>query len=240
MSGHSKWSTIKRQKGTADKKRGMVFSKLAKAISIAAREGADPESNFKLRLAVEKAKQANMPKANIDRALRRAQGKLAGGGFEEIFYEGYGPVGVAVMIEAVSDNKNRTTSEIKNIFERGGGRLAGPGAVAYQFEKKGMITVKKPDKVEEAILSIIDLGVEDVEEAMDAIEVYTRPEKLDEAAKKLQEADFSVQDKELVMRPKAVVKITGQEKKEKILKFMDLIETHDDVQKVFANFDIVA
>jgi len=239
MSGHSKWSTIKRQKETADKKRGMVFSKLAKAISIAAREGADPESNFKLRLAVEKAKQANMPKDNIGRALRRAQGKLAEMRFEEAVYEGYGPAGIAVMAEAVTDNKNRTTSEIKNIFERGGGRLAGPGAVAYQFGKVGMITVKKPEKVEEAILSIIDMGVEDVEEAVDAIEVFTRPGKLDDTAKKLQETNFSVQDKELVMRPKAIVKITEGEKKEKILKFMDILEAHDDVQKVFANFDLV-
>lgn len=239
MSGHSKWSTIKRQKEATDKKRGLVFSKLAKAISIAAREGADPESNFKLRLAVEKAKQANMPKQNIDRAIKKGSGEGEKERWEETVYEGYGPAGVAVMIETVTDNKNRTTSEIKNIFERGGGRLAGRGAVGYQFEKVGMITVKKPEKVEEAILTIIDLGVEDVEEAIDAIEVYTKPEKLDEAAKKLQKANFSVQDKELVMRPKMIIKITEKDKKEKILKFMDQLETHDDVQKVFANFDII-
>lgn len=239
MSGHSKWSTIKRRKEAEDKKRGLIFSKLSKQISIAAREGADPEKNFKLRLAVEKAKQANMPKDNIDRAIKKGGGEGEKEKWGEVVYEGYGPAGIAVIAEAITDNKNRTTSEIKNIFERGGGRLAGPGAVSFQFEKMGMITIKKPKKVEEAILAIIDLGVEDVEEALDAIEVYTRPEKFDEVAKKLKEKNFSVEDKELVMRPKAIVKIIEEEKKEKVLKFMDTLEAHDDVQKVFANFDLV-
>lgn len=238
MSGHSKWSTIKRQKEATDKKRGLIFSKLSKQISIAAREGADPEENFKLRLAMEKAKQANMPKANIKKAIVRGGGEVGSGRWEEAVYEGYGPARVAVVVEVVTDNKNRTTSEIKNIFERGGGNLASPGAVAYQFEKMGMVTIEKPKDVEKAILSIIDLGVEDVEEAEDAIEVYTRPERLDEVAKKLKEANFSVQDKELMMRPKLIVKISDKDKKEKILKFMETLEDHDDVEKVFANFDL--
>lgn len=239
MSGHSKWSTIKRQKEAEDKKRGLIFSKLSKQISIVAREGADPEKNFKLRLAVEKAKQANMPKVNIDRAIKKGSGEGEKERWREVVYEGYGPSGVAVLAEAVTDNKNRTTSEIKNIFERGGGGLGGPGAVAYQFEKVGMITIQKSEDVEETILSIIDLGVEDVEEAIDAIEVYTRPDKLNKVAEKLKKTNFSVQDKELVMRPKTIVKITEEEKKEKILKFMETLEAHDDVQKVFANFNLV-
>jgi len=239
MSGHSKWSTIKRQKEAADKKRGLVFSKLARAISLAAREGPDPAMNFKLRLAVEKAKQANMPKQNIERAIKKGSGGGEGEKWQEIVYEGYGPAGVAVIVEAVTDNRNRTTSEIKNIFERGGGSLASPGAVAYQFEKMGMITLKKPAAAEEAILSIIDLGAQDVEEATDAIEVYTRPEELEATARKLQAKGFLIQDRELVMRPKTTVKISDREKGEKVLKLLELLENHDDVQKVFANFDLV-
>lgn len=238
MSGHSKWSTIKHKKELKDKRRGFLFSKLAKQISIAAREGADPEKNFKLRLAVEKAREANVPKNNIQRAIKKGSGEGERKKWEEVVYEGYGPAKVMVMVEAVTDNKNRTTSEIKNIFERGGGALASPGAVAYQFEKTGLIRVAKTDDVERAILSIIDLGVEDVEEAEDAIEVYTHLAKLEEGAEKLKKANFSIQDKELYMRPKTIVKIGDEEKKEKILKFMEALEEHDDVQKVFANFDL--
>jgi YebC/PmpR family DNA-binding regulatory protein len=239
MSGHSKWSTIKHKKSLKDERRGTLFSKLVKAISIAAREGPDPESNFKLRLAVEKAKEANVPKTNIERAIARGSGGAGGEQWEETAYEGYGPEGIAVMVEVATDNKNRTAAEIKNIFERGGGSLTRPGAVSYQFEKVGLIRVKKTANVEEAILSLIDLGAEDVEEAEDAIEVFTRPEEFDEMAKKIQAANFSLQGKELFMRPKTFVKITDSEKKEKVLKFMETLEDHEDVQKVFANFDLI-
>lgn len=240
MSGHSKWSTIHRQKETADKKRGLIFSKLSKQISIAAREGTDFETNFKLRLAIEKAKQANMPKENIKRAIARGGGEVGGEKWEEVVYEGYGPAGVAVMTEAITDNKNRTTSEIKNIFERGGGSLAGPGSVTFQFERKGLITLAKPGNIEEASLKIIDLGVEDVEEAPDALEVYTKPEDLEQIRNKLQEAGFLVSSSELVMKPKNTLPITDSGPAQSILSFMEKIQDHQDVQKVFANFDIPA
>lgn len=239
MSGHSKWSTIKHQKETADKRRGQAFSKLSKAISVAAREGTDPESNFKLRLTIEKAKQANVPKDNITRAIKKGSGQLGGESLKEVTYEGYGPAKVAVIVEAVTDNKNRTTSEIKNIFERGGGSLVSPGAVVYQFEKAGLIRVSKNKDPEAMMLAMIDLGAEDVEEADGMIEVFTRPGKLEVVANQLEEANFSVQEKELFMRPKSFVILTAEAEKEKILKFMETLEEHDDVQKVFANFDLV-
>lgn len=238
MSGHSKWSTIHRQKETADKKRGQLFSKLGRAIAIAAREGADPEVNFKLRLAVEKAKQVNMPKSNIDRALRSVQGKLEGGGLEEIVYEGFGPGKIAIIAEVVTDNRNRTTAEIKNIFERGGGKLAGPGAVSFQFKKAGLLTVRKGENADKQILKIIDLEPEDVEEANDVIEVYTKPGDLDRMKKEIESNGLVVAEAELVRQPTTTVKISDKNMTQKILSFMEKIENHDDVQKVFANFDI--
>lgn len=239
MSGHSKWSTIKHQKETADKRRGQAFSKLSKAIAVAARSGADPSSNFKLRLAVEKAKQANVPKDNITRAIKKGSGQLGGGSLDEVTYEGYGPAKIAVIVEVVTDNKNRTVAEIKNIFERDGGSLVRSGAVTYQFERVGLIRVRQNKNPEEMMLQIIDLGAEDVEEANGSIEVFTKPGKLEDVAKRLEEAKFVVEEKELFMRPKSLVTITAQSEKEKILKFMENLESHDDVQKVFANFDLV-
>lgn len=238
MSGHSKWAKIHRQKGVTDQKKGQLFSKLARAITIAARDGLDPEANFKLRLAVEKARQANMPKGNIERALRSAQGKLGGGGLEEAVYEGYGPGRIALVIETVTDNRNRTTAEIKNLFEKRGGNLGGPGSVSFQFKKAGLLTVEKGFSSEKRILKIIDLGVEDVEEVEDAIEVYVKPEKLDETKKKLEANDFKVIEAELVMKPIVFVKLTDKEKAKKVLDFMEELEDHGDVQRVFTNFDI--
>ena len=238
MSGHSKWSTIKRQKETTDIKRGKIFSKLAKAITIAASDGIDPNTNFKLRLEIEKAKQANMPKENIERAIAKAGGEAGEGQLEEVIYEGYGPEGVAVIAEAATDNRNRTTAEIKNLFERVGGRLGGPGAVAYQFQPMGLITVEKFTNPDEQVLKIIDLGVEDVEEAIDAIEVYTLPKNLSQVRDKLVQSDFQVLNVELVKQPKNEVAINRPEKAAKVLKFMDNLQEHDDIQKIYANFDI--
>ena len=238
MSGHSKWSTIKRQKGLADLKKGKIFSKLARAITIAARGGTEPETNFKLRLEIEKAKQTNMPKENIERALRQAQGKLDGGNLEEITYEGYGPGGVAIIVEAVTDNRNRTTAEMKKLFERGGGNLGAPGTVTYLFKPMGLITVEKNDKPDEQILKIIDLGVEDVEEAKDALEVYVQSQKLTEVKEKLTQGGFKVLNAELVKQPKNEVQIKDAEKANKVLKLMDSLQEHDDIQQVFANFNI--
>lgn len=238
MSGHSKWSTIKRQKEVADMKRGKIFSKLAKAITLAAREGADPEKNFRLRLEMERAKQANMPKENIERALRKAQGKVGERQLEEVVYEGYGPGGVAIIVEAATDNRNRTTAEMKKLFERGGGNLGGPGTVTYQFRPMGLITVEKSSKPGEQILKIIDLGVEDVEEAKDALEVYIQSQNLGMFRKKLNQNGFKVLSAELVRQPKNEIQIKDPEKATKVLKLMNSLQEHDDIQRVFANFDI--
>jgi len=238
MSGHSHWATIKRQKEAADKQRGQIFSKLSRAIAIAARQGADPETNFKLRLAIEKAKEYNLPKENILRAIRRGSGQEEGERWEEITFEGYGPEGIGVIVETVTDNRNRTTAEIKNIFERGGGSLAGPGAVSYLFRKMGLITVKKEENPDEQILRLIDLGAEDVEEAVDAVEVYTSPENLKDIEEKIKSSGFEVKSAEIIMKPVTPSVINDSQKVQKVLKFMDALENHDDVQKVYANFDI--
>ncbi|PJC28002.1 YebC/PmpR family DNA-binding transcriptional regulator [Candidatus Shapirobacteria bacterium CG_4_9_14_0_2_um_filter_39_11] len=249
MSGHSKWATIHRQKESKDARRGQIFTKIGNAITIAVKAGGgitDPEKNFKLRLAIERARAINMPKENIERALRRGlrlssaegpQGKLAGE-IEEITYEGYGPGGVAIIAEAVTDNKNRTTAEIKNLFERGGGSLTGPGAVLFQFEKAGLMTVKKNANPDAQVLKIMDLGVEDVEEATDAIEVYTNPQETTTIKEQLQKAGFEVLGTEQILKPKTTIKIKDAQIAEKVLRFMENLEEHDDIQRVFGNFDI--
>lgn len=238
MSGHSKWSTIKRQKEATDLQRGKIFSKLSRLIAIASLDGLDPETNFKLRLAMERAKQANMPKENILRAIKRGSGKEGQEKWEEIVFEGYGPAGIGVIVEVVTDNKNRSTAEIKNIFERGVGSLAGPGAVSYQFKKMGLITVEKTKDVDSQILQLIDLGAQEVEEATDAIEVFTAPEQLKEIKDKIEKAGFKIKEGELVMQPLSSLVIDDPQKAEKVLKFMEALENYDDVQKVYANFDI--
>jgi len=241
MSGHSKWATIKSQKESTDKQRGKTFSKLSKLIAIAARDGSDPKSNFKLRLAVEKARQANMPKDNISRAIKKGSGEEEGVRFEEMTFEGYGPDGIGIIIETVSDNRNRTTSELKNILERGGGSMASPGSVAFLFKKLGFIKVEKAPKtgnIDDQILKIIDMGASDVEEMADVIEIKTQPEQLREVKDKVEVAGFVVRGAELIFEPSGPVIISDLGKAEKILKFMGAIEEHDDVQRVTANFDI--
>lgn len=238
MSGHSKWSTIKRQKEATDKERGKIFSKLARAITLAARSGEDPEMNFKLRLIIEKAKQVNMPKDNIERAIKKASGGEGGPGIEEVVYEGYGPAGIAIMVEVATDNKNRTAAEIKNIFERAGGTLAGPGAVSYLFKKTGLITVEKKEDIEQQILSLMDLGVDDVREETDAIEVYTKPENLRQVSDKIKEAGFVVKEVELHYQPANEADIDEEGKAAKVLRLMDTLEEHDDVQRIYSNFNI--
>ncbi|MCX6726083.1 MAG: YebC/PmpR family DNA-binding transcriptional regulator [Candidatus Shapirobacteria bacterium] len=241
MSGHSKWDTIKRQKESKDIKKGQVFTKLAKAITIAVRAGGgigDPEKNFKLRLAVDKARNLNMPKENIQRAILKGEGEKDGANWFEVTYEGYGPEGIAIIIEAATDNKNRTTSEIKNIFERAGGTLASPGAVVFQFKKTGLLTVEKNNNPNEQILSLMDLDLEDIQETSDVIEIYTKPEQTREVRNKIENLSFKVLSEELIMKPLVEVKINDQSKAGKILKIMETFEDHDDIQKVFSNFDI--
>lgn len=238
MSGHSHFATIKRQKESNDAAKGKVFSKLARAVQVAVKTGggSDPDSNYKLRMAIDIAKASNMPKDNIERAIKRAEGE--GLSLEEIVYEGYGPEGVQVIVDATTDNRNRTSQEIKNIFDRGGGSLAGPGAVSFNFESKGMLLVKKNGNTDDLILKLIDLGAEDVDDAGDVIEVYTSLDNLHELKSKASENGLDVISAEIIKRPKTMVEIKDKDKANRILKLMDQLDDSEDVQKVFANFDI--
>ena len=236
MSGHSHYATIKRQKATNDAAKGNLFSKMARAIMIAAKNGPDPDMNFRLRFEIDKARAASMPKENIERAIAKATTEAAN--LEEITYEGFGPGGFGVMVEVMSDNKNRTAQEIKSVFERGGGTLAGPNAVAFNFESKGFMFVKKSADPDTQELALIDAGVEDIEDSGDGFEVYVAPEKLSEMHKKLIAAGFEINETELQMKPKNFQTITDAGIAAKALKFLDDIEALEDVQKVFSNLDI--
>lgn len=242
MSGHSKWSQIKRQKGVSDVKRGAAFTKMANAITISVRDGGgigDPAQNFHLRLLIEKARQINMPKENIERAIERALSKGKGEGFEETVYEGFAPGGASFIVEAATDNKLRTNSEVKNIIEKNGGTMGNPGSVAYQFEKKGLITVKKDGKtIDDIFLLAADAGAADVEEAGDEVMVYTAPSELTKVKDALVESGLTVSGFELTRKPMTTVEITDKAVAEKLISFMDKIEELDDVQKVYSNFDI--
>lgn len=236
MSGHSHYATIKRQKGANDAARGNLFSKLARSIMIAAKGGADPDMNYKLRFEIDKAREASMPKENIDRAIAKATTEAAN--IEEISYEGFGPGGISVIVSVASDNKNRTAQEMKNVFERGGGNLAGPGAVSYNFENKGFLLVKKVADKDAQMLSLIDIGAEDIIESEDGLEVYVAPESLAEVHQKVTELGFEVTGAELIMRPKNMQTVESADTAAKALKFIEEIEDHEDVQKVFTNLDI--
>ena len=243
MSGHSKWSTIKRQKGAADAKRGQIFTKMANAVTIAVREGGggDPVSNFKLRLAIDQARAVNMPKENIQRAIDRGLGKAgAGGQLEIVTYEGYGPGKTALIIEATTDNKNRTTAEVKSLLERNGGTFATLGAVSWLFSDEGVITVLKNGKTFDEIFDFaVETGAEDVEEAGDIVLVYTKPAELEAVKKTLVEQGLNVGGAELTKKPSATVAIRDIETAKKVLSLMEKLEGLDDVQKVYANFDIL-
>ncbi len=236
MSGHSHFATIKRQKGLKDAAKGNIFGKLSKNISIAIKSGGgtNPDMNFKLRIAIDKAKEFNMPKDNIDRILKTAESKMES--IEEMRYEGFGPYGVGVIIDVVTDNKNRSAQEFKNIFEKAGGNIAGPGAVAYNFDSKGYLLIKKSEDVDSQTLSLIDLGVEDIEDTEDGIEVYVHPEELSSEKHKIEAAGFNVIRAELTMVPKNYVEIEDPDRIEKMTKFLETLEDHDDVQKVYSNF----
>ena len=242
MSGHSKWAQIKRQKGVADVKKGQIFTKLAKAITIAVRDGggiADPNSNFKLRLSIDKARAENMPKENIERAIEKGSGGADKSGFEEALYEGFGPEGVAVIVEAVTDNKQRTITEVKNVFDKNGGALASQGAVSYLFAQKGQIIVHKDNKSYDDIFMLAaDSGAEDIEDAGQDIFVYTKIQDLKRVKDSLTEKGLRVDEAELIRKPLNTVQIIDRAKAEKILSFMDKLEGLDDVQKVYSNFDI--
>lgn len=240
MSGHSKWSTIKRQKGAADIKRGQTFTKVANTITIAVKTGGsgDPGTNPRLRMVIEEARSLNMPKDNIQRAIDRGLG-VGKEALEEITFEGFGPGKVAFYVEAVTDNRLRTLQEIKNLFERSGGSLAGQGAVAYMFQKMGEIKVKnKGGSKDEEMLQLIDLGAEDVEEFEQGYLVYVESPELNTMGTKITQAGFEVEQAEVVMKPTTLVEIKDQETAKKVLEFTGKLEELDDVQKVYANFDI--
>lgn len=239
MSGHSKWATIKRQKGRADALRGQLFTKLSNAISIAAREGgAEGESNFKLRLALDRARAANMPKETIERAIEKGS-HTDKSGMREAVYEGFGPGGVTFIAEAATDNTMRTTSELRSIVEKHGGTLAAPGAVSYQYQHKGMITVEKNSKTfDDIFLAAAEFGAEDVEDAAHEVVIYTKVEDLKKIKDEVANRGFAISDAELTRKPLTEVEITNTDTAEKILSFMDRLESHDDVQKVYSNFSI--
>ena len=242
MSGHSKWSTIKHQKATADQRRGKVFSKMAKAISVAVKDGqsGNPEKNSRLRLIIEQAKSVNMPKQNIQRAIERGLGRGEAAALETIFYEGFGPERIAVVVECVTDNKNRTGSEIKSFFERGGGNLGAPRSASYLFEKKGLILIEKGRDTQKQILKLIDLGIEDVEEDEFLIEVYTKAEELEKFKREIEKMGFIIKEASLALKAKTLIPIENKEKKEKILKFLEGLENLEDTQRVYCNTDFIA
>jgi YebC/PmpR family DNA-binding regulatory protein len=238
MSGHSKWSQIKRQKGVNDVKRGAVFTKMGREISVAARAGGgDPDGNFRLRLAVERARAINMPLDTIKRAIEKATGGGEGEQFEEITYEGYGPGGVAIVIEAATDNKNRTAAEVRSILTKAGGALAGSGSVAWQFELRGVITLGPGGDPDELTLVAIDAGADDVDATGEQVEVYTKPHDLEAVRRSLESAGIKIDSAEMTMNPKNTVEL-DESKARQALRLVELLEDQDDVQRVTANFEI--
>jgi YebC/PmpR family DNA-binding regulatory protein len=239
MSGHSKWSRIKRQKGATDAKRGQVFTKLIKEITVAARlGGGDPEGNARLRTAIAAAKADNMPKDNIERAIKKGTGELEGVSFEELVYEGYGPGGAAILIEAMTDNRNRTSAEIRNIFSKSSGNLGEAGCVAWMFDKKGYIVVEKSAVDEEQLMELaLDAGAEDIQEGEKEFEVIIDPGAFDAVKEALDGAGIAYLLAEVTMHPQSVVQLEGKNA-EHMLRLMEQLEDQDDIQKVYANFDI--
>jgi YebC/PmpR family DNA-binding regulatory protein len=239
MSGHNKWSTIKHKKGAADAKRGKLFSKLIKEISIAARMGGgDQEGNPRLRTAVLAARAANMPKENVDRAIKRGTGEIEGANYEEIIYEGYGPGGVAVIVEALTDNKNRTAAEIRHIFDKYNGNLGESGCVAWMFDKRGMIIVPAKGLSEDEVMEVaIDSGAEDVAPEGDTFEIMTGIPDFENVRKAVEGKGWKIELAEITMIPQTTVTLEGK-KAEQMLKMMDALDDNEDLQKVFANFDI--
>jgi YebC/PmpR family DNA-binding regulatory protein len=242
MSGHSKWASIKRKKAATDARRGEMFTKLARAITVAAREGGgDPDANFTLAAAIEKAKGYSMPKDNIQRAIDRGAGGGAGGAeIERVVYEGYGPGGAAILVEALTDNRNRAGAEIRHAFDKHGGSLGEPGSVAWQFERKGVALVDADRYGEEDLLPAVDAGAEDVTTDGDLLKVSAEPASLASVREALGDAGVEVQSAELRMEPKATVEVGGEAEARALLRLIDALDDHDDVEAVHANFDIPA
>ena len=239
MSGHSKWSTIKHKKAAADAKRGKVFTRLAREITIAAREGGgDPDVNFNLRLVMDKAKSANMPKENIERAVKRGTGELKGADLLEVMYEGYAPNGVALLVHALTDNKNRTVAEVRRVLTRQGGTLAEAGAVAWQFERKGYIAIAPDGADEDTIFEVaVEAGADDVVFGEDLVEVYAELEHFQAVRQALQEAGIQFETAELAMIPKTTLQLEEKQTLQ-VMAVIDALEELDDTQQVYSNLDI--
>ena len=239
MSGHSKWHSIKHKKGALDAKRGKLFTKFIKEITVAARSGGgDPEGNARLRKAIADAKAGNMPNDTIDRAIRRGTGEEEGVNYEEITYEGYGPGGVALLIQSMTDNRNRTVAEIRHLFSKNGGNLGESGSVGWMFEKKGYIVVDKASKSEDELFELaIDAGADDLRNAEDTFEILTSPDAFEGVLAAVKSAGIEPQAAEVEMVPQNYIRLEGADARQ-MLKLMEALEDHDDVQKVSANFDI--
>jgi YebC/PmpR family DNA-binding regulatory protein len=240
VSGHSKWHSIKHQKGAADARRGKLFARLARQIEVAARAGGgDVDANPTLRTMVQKARDASMPKDNIERAIKRGTGELEGVRYESVTYEGYAPNGVAVLVECLTDNRNRTGAEVKNVFTRNGGSLAEPGAVAWQFERKGVVNVAKSASDEDTLMvTTLDHGAEEIDDLGDAWEITTEPSDLQAVREALDAAGIVVASSDLTMLPGQTVPLPDASAAKGVLRVLDALEEHDDVQNVYANFDI--
>lgn len=239
MSGHSKWSTIKRKKAALDAKRGKIFTKLIKEITVAAREGGgDPETNPRLRLAVDNAKAANMPQENIERAIKKATGELEGTTYYDMVYEGYGPSGVAVLVESLTDNKNRTAAAVRHIFNKYVGNLGENGSVAWMFEKKGVITVKKDGLTEDDLMELVlDKGAEDIQDEEEFFEVTTPVEQFEDVRRAIADQGLKIENASLQWIANNLIPITG-ENSEKVMKLIEALEDSDEVQNVYSNADL--
>lgn len=238
MSGHNKWSTIKHKKGAADAKRGKVFTKLIKEITVAAKlGGGDPDGNPRLRTAIDKAKAENMPKDNVERAIKKGVGGLEGVNYEEITYEGYGPGGTAVLVEVMTDNRNRTVSDVRSIFSKCNGNMGETGCVSWLFNQKGLLVFPEGTDFDKLFEAAIEAGADDVTDEGDQIEVLTDPSSFNDVKAALEAAGFKADSAEVTMIPQTMVKLEGKQA-EQMLKLMDRMEDNDDVQNVYANFDI--
>jgi len=240
MSGHSKWSTIKRKKGALDAKRGKIFTKLIKEIMVAARMGGgDIDGNPRLRSAVIAAKAENMPKDNIERAIKKGSGELGGAVYDEILYEGYGPGGVAVLVETMTDNKNRTVADVRHFFAKNNGNLGENGCVGWMFDKRGVISVDAAGMDEEKLMELaLEAGAEDVVNEDGSFQIYTTPEDFNAVVEQLEKSKVKMSEASILMVPKNTIEVTEEKTAANLLKLLESLEDHDDVQKVHANFDI--
>ncbi|MEN3004441.1 YebC/PmpR family DNA-binding transcriptional regulator [Dehalobacterium formicoaceticum] len=240
MSGHSKWANIKHKKARQDEAKGAIFTKVSKEIMVAVKQGGpDPEGNFRLKLCIQKAKANNMPNDNINRAIQKASGGTDGDNFEEIFYEGYGPGGVAILLAILTDNRNRTASEIRHTFSKNGGNLGETGCVAWMFDRKGRLTVNLENQDEdELMMLVLEAGAEDFKAEEEIGEIITEPDSLEEVRNFLVEKGVTIEEEEVTMIPQNTIMVDDLDQVKKLMKMVESLEDHDDVQNVYGNFDI--